>query len=89
VAFASYADGLVRTDTNHWRDLFVRDRRTRLTRRVDVSSYQPRSAVLLTVGDPALSSNGRFVAFSAPGDLLRGQSGDHQDVFVRGPLRWR
>jgi len=63
VAFASTAPDLVRGDTNGEADIFVHDRATRRTTRIDLRATlgvrfgQPR--------DPAISGDGRVVAFSA------------------------
>jgi Tol biopolymer transport system component len=83
VAFTSYATNLVPGDTNGVQDVFVYDRQTRTTRRVSVasdgtegngSSYQP-----------ALSADGRFVAFySGASNLVPGDTEGpwNHDVFV-------
>jgi Tol biopolymer transport system component len=63
VAFASDADNLVPLDTNGDTDVFVHDARSRITRRVSVN-WQGKEAQ----GDndcPALSADGRYVAFSS------------------------
>jgi Tol biopolymer transport system component len=63
VAFASTAPDLVRNDTNGDADIFVHDVATRRTSRLDLRAVlggrfaRPR--------DPALSGDGRFVAFAA------------------------
>jgi Tol biopolymer transport system component len=55
VAFSSEATNLVAGDTNDFSDVFVHDLRTRVTRRV--------SPIDTPSGEPAISANGRFVAF--------------------------
>jgi len=70
VAFASDASNLVSNDTNDCRDIFVHDRRTGRTERVSVASNGAEGN-----GDshyPAISGDGRYVAFaSEAGDLVR------------------
>ncbi len=83
VAFYSHASNLVPGDTNGYGDVFLRDRRTGAIERVSVASDG-------TEGDssshaPALSADGRFVAFSSfAGNLLPGgTSVASPDIFVR------
>ena len=82
VAFYSDASNLVSGDTNGARDVFVRDLQTGQTTRVSVSSSGAEAN-----GDsfaPALSSDGRYVAFaSAATNLIDGDTNDANDVFVR------
>jgi Tol biopolymer transport system component len=63
VAFTSYASGLVRKDTNRVADVFVHDRLRHETRRVSVRS-DGHQADRYSSG-PAISADGRFVAFSS------------------------
>src|SRR5204862_6499305 len=80
VAFSSSATNLVPGDTNGQSDVFVHDRQTRTTERVSVASagieghgWSDR---------PAISANGRFVAFvSAAPDLVPGDTNGVRDVF--------
>ena len=81
VAFSSRASNLVEGDTNDRMDVFVRDRLAGITTRVSVSSARLQ-------GDghsfePAISRDGRFVAFasSAP-NLVEGDTNTRLDVFV-------
>ena len=82
VAFYSDASNLVPGDTNGARDVFVRDMQTGETTRVSVSSSGAEAN-----GDsfaPALSSDGRYVAFSsAATNLVDGDTNDANDVFIR------
>ena len=81
VAFASAATNLVPNDTNGRIDVFVRDRLTGTTRRVSVDS----AGVQGNGGsdEPAISGNGRFVAFtSAASNWAAAPKGPHRDVFV-------
>jgi Tol biopolymer transport system component len=81
-AFYSDASNLVSGDTNAARDVFVRDVQTRQTTRVSVSSAGAEAN-----GDsfaPAISADGRFVAFaSAASNLVDGDTNHANDVFVR------
>ena len=82
VAFVSRAP-LVPGDTNTATDLFIRDRRRSVTVRVDVGSTSQQFGGLLG-GSPAVSPDGRFVAFvSAAVDLVPGDTNGVRDVFVR------
>ena len=84
VAFRSTATNLVPADTNGGDDIFVHDRQTGATSRVNVASdgteavsASPHSA------DPAISADGRFVAFeSAATNLVEGDRNSRLDVFV-------
>lgn len=90
VAFQSVSDNLVTGDGNKRSDIFVRDIRRERTERVSVSSSgaEARDATgVLTPGagswTPAISGNGRYVAFvsSAP-NLVPGDHNHALDVFV-------
>ncbi|MFN0007472.1 MAG: TolB family protein [Planctomycetota bacterium] len=82
VAFESHATNLVVGDTNGWKDIFVRDRQTATTERVSISSGGAEGD-----GDssnPAISSDGRYVAFdSVATNLVAGDTNAVADVFVR------
>jgi Tol biopolymer transport system component len=81
VAFDSNATNLVRGDTNGAPDVFVRDRRTGRTTRASVA----RSGAQADRGGqtPALSPDGRFVAFHSDAtNLVRGDTNGVFDVFV-------
>lgn len=82
VSFSSDASNLVAGDTNGRSDAFVRDRRTGTTRRVSVSSAGAQANQ--GAHDPALSANGRFVAFvSEASTLVAGDTNGSADIFVR------
>jgi len=91
VAFVSLASTLVPGDTNGTSDVFVRDRISGITDRVSVDSRGRQSAggdaggVLDTNwGPPALSSDGRYVAFaSSATNLVKGDRNGVADVFIR------
>lgn len=79
VAFQS-PDGLVAGDTA-WPDIYVRDRAARQTTWVSVAGDgTPASEVSL---QPAISADGRTVAFASYGRLAPGDANDRLDVFVR------
>ena len=81
VAFSSYATNLVDGDTNESADVFVRDRQDNSTKRVSVDSDGTQ-----VDGDslaPAISGDGRFVAFDSDAWLLIwGDTNEARDVFV-------
>ncbi len=83
VAFGSAASNLVPHDTNGADDIFVHDRQTGTTTRVSVNSAgQEGNAPIF--GHPALSADGRFVAFSsAASNLVPHDTNGDIDVFVR------
>ena len=83
VVFYSEASNLVPGDTNDNADLFVRDRKLGTTGRVSVSSAETQGNGAVELG-PAISSDGRYVAFSSPAsNLVPGDTNDRLDVFVR------
>jgi Tol biopolymer transport system component len=81
VAFASDATALVAGDHNRAEDVFVHDRRTGKTVRVSVASDgQPGNGNSYS---PAISANGRFVAFASEAtNLVRGDTNGATDIFV-------
>jgi Tol biopolymer transport system component len=88
VAFFSRSTNLVPNDHNGLADFFVRDMRRGVTTRVSVSSAeeeQTRGSGAEQLGIiPALSHNGRFVAFfSASPNLVPNDHNDTDDIFVR------
>ena len=82
VAFASAAPAVVPGDTNGASDVFAFDRETGATERVSVGpagAQGDRASVA-----PALSADGRFVAFASEAtDLVPGDTNQRPDVFVR------
>src|SRR5262245_29695996 len=81
VAFQSYASNLVPNDGNGCSDVFVRDRQTGETTRVSVSSSGVEGNYYS--GEPAISPDGRFVAFvSEATNLVPGDANGVADVFV-------
>jgi cysteine-rich repeat protein len=85
VAFSSTASNLVPGDTNLDADVFVRDRVLGTTERVSVATTGGSANVGST--SPAISSDGRFVAFSSSAsNLVPGDTNLTWDVFVRDRL---
>jgi Tol biopolymer transport system component len=85
VAFYSYASNLVPGDTNGERDVFVRDRQTGTTERVNLgpNGVQGNDFSGSYGAIPALSANGRFVAFdSSANNLVQDDTNGQADVFV-------
>src|SRR5262249_15021647 len=81
VAFESDADNLVPGDTSGQRDVFVRDRRTGAVVRVSVSNTGAQADGPSFA--PALSADGRFVAFwSLADNLVPGDTNRGADVFI-------
>ncbi|PZS25554.1 MAG: hypothetical protein DLM59_19960 [Pseudonocardiales bacterium] len=87
LAFASAASNLVPGDTNDASDVFVRDRRTGSTSRVSVADSGAQAACCRGSDAPAISADGRYVAFaSGAPDLVSGDASNGVegiDVFVR------
>jgi hypothetical protein len=82
VAFSSSASNLVAGDTNRDDDVFVRDRKTGVTRRVSVSSHGAQANHWSRGG--TISADGRLVVFtSRAGNLVAGDTNGVSDVFVR------
>jgi uncharacterized repeat protein (TIGR01451 family) len=87
-AFVSLADNLVPNDTNGFSDTFVHDRLTDTTELVSVSSRERQgnadSGLIGVAAYPAISGDGRFVAFVSEADnLVSGDRNGVADVFVR------
>ena len=84
VAFTSEATNLVARDTNRATDVFLRDRTTGRTTRVNVSAREREAQGETITVTPALSASGRFVAFdSTASNLVRGDTNREVDVFLR------
>src|SRR5262249_15236273 len=77
----SFATNLVPGDTNDRSDVFLHDRVTGDTVRVSVGTDGSEADGFS--GEPALSADGRFVAFTSfAGNLVPGDTNDEFDVFV-------
>ncbi len=88
VLFTSKAGKLVPGDTNHVRDVFVRDLRTGATHRISVSSAE-RQANRASIG-VAISSGGRYCLFeSGATDLVAGDTNGATDLFLRDRVHGR
>ena len=86
VTFTSVASTLVPGDTNGFSDVFVRDLRGQTTTRVSVSSTGTQAGNASF--DPAISADGRYVAFTSDAsDLVPGDTNGFSDVFVRRTRR--
>ncbi|HEY7050310.1 MAG TPA: carboxypeptidase regulatory-like domain-containing protein [Jatrophihabitantaceae bacterium] len=84
VAFMSAASNLVPGDTNETEDVFVHDRVAGTNERVSVASDGTQGD--LDSGNPAISADGRYVAFESDASNLVPVPGDTNfdaDVFVR------
>jgi hypothetical protein len=82
VAFESVATNLTAGDTNGVRDVFVRDHVTGTTERISVAGDGTQGNG--PSGAPAISDDGRFVAFETDAsNLVPGDSDDDTDVVVR------
>jgi len=82
VAFASDADNLVPNDTNGCRDVFVRDVMAGSNILVSVNTNGLSGAGMSS--EPAISADGRYVAFTSwATDLAANDTNKAQDVFVR------
>ncbi|MBZ0317275.1 MAG: hypothetical protein K8L91_12705 [Anaerolineae bacterium] len=83
VAFESVASNLVSGDTNGQRDIFRRDRQTCTTMRVSVTNAGGQSSGGVSTL-PAVSGDGRYVAFTSTAtNLVGGDTNNQEDVFVR------
>jgi hypothetical protein len=81
VAFYSLASNLVAGDTNVSWDVFVHDRQTGTTTRVSVASNGAQGNE--GSESPALSGDGRYIAFESwASNLAAGDTNDSPDVFV-------
>jgi Tol biopolymer transport system component len=82
IAFASDADNLVPNDTNRCQDIFVRDLLASTNTLVSVATNGVAGDGLSA--EAAISSDGRYVAFSSSADnLVANDTNKAQDVFVR------
>jgi len=83
VAFVTSADGLVSTDTNGCEDVFVHDLASGSNTLVSVSATGPYSGHGNS-SEPAINSDGRYVAFSSYAtNLVGNDTNNSSDVFLR------
>src|SRR3990170_4575657 len=81
VAFRSAASNLVPGDDNAVQDIFVHDRQTGATERVSVTSAGGQATNYSD--EPAISGDGRYVAFRSPAtNLVAADTNALSDVFV-------
>lgn len=84
VAFASVASNLVRGDTNHFVDVFLRDRRSGSTSRLSVSSSGAQGNGNSTETAGSISADGRSVVFGSQAtNLVPADTNLTDDVFLR------
>lgn len=84
VAFVSFASNLVAGDTNLYPDVFVRDRHTGQTRRVNVSTDGAQVNVFEEDQAPVVAADGSVIAFKSKADnLVGGDNNNIGDVFLR------
>jgi len=82
VAFQSEAPDVVADDDNELTDVFVRNRRQDQT--ILVSAAPDGTVGNSQSGEPSISNDGRFVAFSSfSADLVAGDTNNASDVYVR------
>lgn len=78
VAFASSANNLVSADANGAPDIFVRDRQNGTIERIPAATGETATGPFF----PALSADGRFVAFASGDHLLPEDDDFNDDVYV-------
>ena len=82
IAFSSLATNLVAGDSNGHSDVFLRDRATGLTTLVSVNDAGVQADDLSN--HPAISGDGRFVAFMSKADnLVAGHANTFGDIYLR------
>ena len=82
VVFSSSSSNLVTEDTNGTSDVFLHDRTTATTTRVSLTTGGAQGTGASDT--PAVSANGRYVAFgSTATNLVPGDTNGQSDVFVR------
>ncbi|HEV7927882.1 MAG TPA: hypothetical protein VGR14_21210 [Verrucomicrobiae bacterium] len=83
VAFVTSADGLVSTDTNGCEDVYVHDLASGSNTLVSVTASGPNSGSGNS-SEPAISADGRYVAFSSYAtNLVGNDTNNSSDVFLR------
>ena len=83
VAFASFARNLSTADDDDVSDVFVRDTATGATTLVSRGTGAAGAGGDGFASEPAISADGRFVAFASTADNLSTADGPASDVFVR------
>jgi hypothetical protein len=83
IVFASVATNLVASDTNGTLDIFVRDRSLNSTALVSVSTSGTQANFMTIFNYPAITSDGRYVAFhSTATNLVGGDTNGGSDIFI-------
>ena len=83
MAFKSGVANLVAGDTNDREDVFVHDRQTGKTTRVNLGPNGRQANSGSDSGAPAFSADGRYVAFTSyASNLVRGDTNGTSDIFV-------
>lgn len=83
VAFSSAASDLVENDTNRIRDVFLRDLQTGTTRCVSVGAKQSSSTTPSWSDMPAISADGRYIAFCSSASNLVSSATNASEIYVR------
>lgn len=84
VAFVSRASNLVSDDTNTVDDIFIHDLQTQQTTRVSVANDGTQSDMVSGWRrSPAISTEGRYVAFISLSKLVSSDTDNQYDVYVR------
>jgi IPT/TIG domain-containing protein/WD40 repeat protein len=84
IAFISYADNLVESDTNQGNDVFVRDTQVGTTTLVTGDDAGNQTGMWEYSENVAISATGRYVAFdSSASNLVESDNNGSQDVFVK------
>ncbi|WP_421119833.1 carboxypeptidase regulatory-like domain-containing protein [Aquihabitans daechungensis] len=81
VAFSSRATNLVPGDTNGKSDVFLRDRTEHTTTRISTTAAGGQAGSMSM--DPAISADGRYVAFSSGSSLTPDETDGFEDVFLK------
>lgn len=87
VAFDSFATNLIAGDTNGARDVFLRNRASGVTERISqgVQGAQgicPNSGEGCNSFDPAMSADGKVIAFGSYARLVQDDTDDGTDIYV-------
>ena len=80
IVFASGASNLVTGDSNGWSDIFVKDLTSGGVERVSLGSGGAEADAFSDA--PAISADGRYVAFRSGANNLITNDGSYEDVFV-------
>ena len=82
ITFTSDASNLVEGDTNQFKDIFVHDRETGTTQRINVHS-DGTEANSSNTGNPSVSADGRYAVFSShTNNLVDNDTNNDYDIFV-------